>query len=396
MRILHVTRETSADRRFGIGRSLQPVLQALRDRGHEVVYLTQEDLGPRSRDWQRRAISLLAPLAQRLHGEAGRLMATTWGERLNMGRLAAKAARRLRADAVHLHDPWLAWGFRQAGRWPPGASRTRWGLTEHGFGSYADATQEEGLPGTPGLLRRLRRLERRLLLHADWVICPTEAARTQLARDCALPAAPGHWQHVVHPRPKAGTLARAEARARLRLDEGLLHVLAIGRLDPVKRMAAVVKACLALQRPLRLTLLGAGDSQALRALLPQGSALELCIEVADDVTPFLAAADLYVSASRNESFGLANLEALGAGVPSVCTAVGGVPEVTGGAAWLVPGADNGLEESLARAMAMLLEQPLLARQLAERGAQRVAAWPDAAELAERLERIYRGEPHGSR
>jgi N-acetyl-alpha-D-glucosaminyl L-malate synthase BshA len=47
----------------------------------------------------------------------------------------------------------------------------------------------------------------------------------------------------------------------------------------------------------------------------------------DTVAPLLAAADLFLLPSQNESFGLSALEALASGVPVVGTAVGGLPEV---------------------------------------------------------------------
>jgi glycosyltransferase involved in cell wall biosynthesis len=51
---------------------------------------------------------------------------------------------------------------------------------------------------------------------------------------------------------------------------------------------------------------------------------------------FLAALDVFAMPSRVESFGLALVEALAAGLPCVASAVGGLPEVMGGAGVLVP------------------------------------------------------------
>jgi glycosyltransferase involved in cell wall biosynthesis len=318
---------------------------------------------------------VIEPLAVRRHGEAARSLVGTWAERINMGRVAAKAAGRLVADAVHLHDPWLAWGWLRSRAWH--RSTAGWGVSQH-------ATREEGLPSTPAILARLVRLEGRVLQQADWVVCPTDAARAQLARDLALPEPPPHWHHVSHARPRHAGAVRA-----LRARGEPPHVVAIGRLDPVKRMEAVVQACARLGRPVRLTVLGGGDAARLRALVPPGTALAVDVHVTDDVAACLATADVYVSASRNESFGLANLEALAQGVPAVCTAVGGVPEVTGGAAWLVPAGDVGLAERLAEAVRMLLDDDALAQTLGARGAERARSWPDTDVVAESLERLYR-------
>lgn len=390
MRILHVTRELAADRRFGIGRSLLPVLDALRSAGHEVHYLTQEQLGPRARAVQQRWERRLKPLARGLFGTPGEAIVGVWLERLNMGRLAAHVAARSGTDIVHLHDPWIAWGFR-FGRLLYRA-RSRWGLTEHGFGSYTDAIRQEGVAYTPALLRWNRRLEARVLRAAGWVVCPTHAAREQLARDLALPAVPRHWHAVPHARPTLEPIDRAPARRQLGWPDDAWHVLAIGRINPVKRLELIVEACLALERPLTLTLLAEGDAGPLQRLVDgrPGARVELRVHPVDDVAPYLAAADAYVSTSLNESFGIANLEALCMGTPAVCTAVGGVPEVTGGAAWLIPPAAADSVRALTAALASLRDDPGECRRWAEAGRRHAANWPDVAAVGRRYEAIYQG------
>ncbi|WP_088285358.1 PIG-L family deacetylase [Ideonella sp. A 288] len=392
MRILHVTRELGSDRRFGIGRSLDPVVRALQARGHEVRYLTQDELGDGARAWQRRWTPRAQSWLRILYGPAGETFATIWIERLNMGRLAAKVAAREAADAVHLHDPWIGWGYRLARR--ALGARARWGVTEHGFGSYTDAIREEGVRYTPALLRQHRRLEASLLAAADWVVCPTRAGRAQLARDLSLPEPPAHWHAVPHARPVLSLPDRAEARLRLGWTSDQWQVLAIGRLNPVKRFEALLRACVRLGRPLRLTVLGAGDAAALRQAVPEvaSSSVTLDVREVDDVAPYLAAADVYVSTTRNESFGLANLEALAAGLPALCTAAGGVPEVCGaGARWL-PTGDAELLPALVQALREWSDRPALAQVQGQAGRRQALQAPDAAQVAARLEAIYRGPP----
>jgi glycosyltransferase involved in cell wall biosynthesis len=294
----------------------------------------------------------------------------------------------MQADVVHLHDPWMAGGFRLAR-----GGRLRWGVSEHGFGAYTDAVAEEGVPYRPALLRWHRRQEARVLAAAGFVICPTQSARAQLARDLVLPAPGAHWHAVPHARPAQQLPARAAARQALGWAAESTQLLAIGRINPVKRFDALVRACVQLNRPLHLTLLGEGDAAPLQALATQGAQLRLTVAAVDDVAPYLAAADLYISSSRNESFGIANLEALAAGLPALCTAVGSVPEVVGAGAALVSGADGDppadLPAALAQAIADLLDDPGRRQQLAAAGRQRAQAWPDADAVAARLEAIYR-------
>lgn len=398
MRILHVTREIGSDRRYGIGRSLAPVVQALQERGHEVRYLTQDDQSPRGRAWQQRWTERLAPWARRVYGAQAECFASIWLERLNMGRLAAKVASSARADVVHLHDPWIGWGFRLA-RHVHGVASCRWGITQHGFGCYTDAIREEGVPYTARLLRQHRRLEAGVLTAADWVICPTRSARAQLARDLCQVAVPAHWHAVPHPQPIAPRLSQEEARRQLGWTGDACRVVAVGRLNPVKRFDQLVRAVVALAeqtgeggtcQQIQLTILGEGDPRSLHeiAALAKVGAVSLDVRTVDDVWPYLRGADVYVSCTANESFGLANLEAQAAGAPVLCTAVGGVPEVTGGGAWLVPGDDAALVPAVANALGTLLSNASQRKRMGEVGRAHAQSWPDASEVARQLEAVY--------
>jgi glycosyltransferase involved in cell wall biosynthesis len=103
------------------------------------------------------------------------------------------------------------------------------------------------------------------------------------------------------------------------------------------------------------------------------------------VTPYLHGADIYASASSTESFGLANLEALCAGLPAICSAVGGVPEVMGDGAWLVP---NDVA-SIAGALSALIADIALRRSWTERALARAAKWPAQESIANQYLDIYR-------
>ncbi len=92
-----------------------------------------------------------------------------------------------------------------------------------------------------------------------------------------------------------------------------------------------------------------------------------------------------MSASASESFGLANLEAMTAGVAMVCTAVGGVPEVVGNGALLVPPE----LDALTNAIQHLLDDGELRKSIAQHGRIRAEAWPDIVEIANKYEKIYR-------
>lgn len=101
---------------------------------------------------------------------------------------------------------------------------------------------------------------------------------------------------------------------------------------PVKRVDDVVEvfARVAAARPARLLLLGEGPElePALAALGARGLADRVeAVGPQREVERFLRRAHVALLPSEQESFGLAALEALAAGVPVVGTRVGGLPEV---------------------------------------------------------------------
>jgi glycosyltransferase involved in cell wall biosynthesis len=88
-----------------------------------------------------------------------------------------------------------------------------------------------------------------------------------------------------------------------------------------------------------------------------------------DVHDLLMAADGFVMSSRTEGMPMAILEAMGAAVPCVSTAVGGIPGLLGGGAGLlVPVA---APAELATAMQRLVDDPALRADLVDRAMQRV-------------------------
>ena len=385
--VLHVTREWRADQKYGLGKSLMPLIQALVARGHRVTYLCQEDAGRAGLDLLRKINPRVGLWLRRLGG-ATQWENLFWGlmERVNMGRLAAKVAYRDDYTHVHLHDPFLAWGFRLFSFWR--LRRVRWGITVHGFGSYAQAFHEDGaLLGTTAM-RFLRRLETSIVQQCDWVIFPTAAAMQQLQRDLGLYPIPSRWRVIHHQKMPASSLTRDEARAALNWHVGDLYVLAVGRVVWLKNFPLAVRACaMAGMDELRLVIVGEGDHAALEAMAAElGFADKLQFAVTDDVGPYYRAADVYISSSRTESFGMANLEAMVAGVPIVSTAIGGALEVLGSAASWIPGDD---EEALMVALQQVLTDLRFRTALVDRALRRAESWPNVDRVADAYEQVYR-------
>jgi glycosyltransferase involved in cell wall biosynthesis len=387
MKILMVTREIQADRRYGLGRSLAPLVDEFQRRNIVVDYVCQDDLGVRAVAWQRKLHRLLSSLLSRFNADTDfPVLIHVILERLNMGRLAAGIATRHGYTHVHCHDPIIAAGFSFFSRFHP-RPNVRWGVTEHGFGCYTDAIHADGVRMGSRTIHWVRRWEARTLSAASWVVSPTRRALEQVALGLKVAPIPITWRHIYHARPLLNRYSREEARRRLGWQDDVLYVLAVGRIAPVKQFPMLIEACARLEKQddVQLVILGEGEHDNLLALGVQlGLAKNILFATTNDVGLYLYAADLYVSTSASESFGLANLEAMAAGLAVLCTAVGGVPEVVGEGAQLV----KPEPKALADAMQRLLRDESLRRSIAQKGLARAEAWPDIEEIANCYEKIY--------
>jgi glycosyltransferase involved in cell wall biosynthesis len=106
----------------------------------------------------------------------------------------------------------------------------------------------------------------------------------------------------------------------------------------------------------------------------------------DDATSLLPGFDVFALSSRFEGLSIALVEALAAGVPAVCTRVGGVPEVLdgSGAGELVPPQRPDL---LAEAIGGLLRDDDRRTAMATAAVARAAAF-DVGDSVPRLESVY--------
>lgn len=382
-----VTRELADDRRYGLGRSLMPIVTRLQSQGWRVRYLTQEDLPDAALIRRERWIARLGMLPGIKNVAQRQIQLGAIAERLQMGWFAAKTAHKESFSVVHLHDPWLACGFWIAVKLL-GLKAIRWGIAEHGFGCYSRATHEDGLIQGPRAQRILRRIEAQILSAAHWVTSPTHLSLNQLARDLALPFRPTHWHAIPHAIPQQTQQTREQARQNLGWATHDLYILGVGRLVPLKRFDLLVGAFIVLAviyPTLHLQLLGGGNQipfQQAADAARVGDRLHF-LRV-DDVSPYLCAADIYVSTSATESFGLANLEALVARLPCICTAVGGVPEVMGLGAWLIP-----VEQAaLTHALDELINNPKQREALSRRAAAQASRSPDVESVTARYAKLF--------
>jgi len=135
-----------------------------------------------------------------------------------------------------------------------------------------------------------------------------------------------------------------------------------GRLAPIKGIPNLVRA-FGLLHPefpeARLEIAGEGPERGSIAQLVDELDLRNCVTLLgwkSDFASVLANWDIFVLPSLEESFGIAAVEAMAAGLPVVASDVGGLPEIVqdGETGWLVPAGDPG---QLADRLRTLLLQP---------------------------------------
>ena len=124
----------------------------------------------------------------------------------------------------------------------------------------------------------------------------------------------------------------ADLRRRYARDPGEKLVIHMSNFRPVKRATAVVEvfAKIAAKLPARLLLVGDGPDLEKARDTARTLGVTERVEVLgeqDPVVPLLSIADLFLLPSRQESFGLAALEAMACEVPVVASRVGGLGEV---------------------------------------------------------------------
>lgn len=344
----------------GVGRHVAAVARGLAARGVQVAVL-----GPRATNERFRFCAPFRGVEIGARFRPAELLRTS-NALLRLRRLTRGA------DLVHAH------GFRAAlvtalalGRARPRRRRRpAFVITFHNAMSGSD-------------LRRaaLRRVMRRLARIADavFVVSP------DLAADI------GHSQRALIAAP-VSTPARdtADVRRALDIPDGAAVVLAIGRLHPQKGFDLIVRAAASWSPERRVVVVIAGDGP-LRATL-ETLITDLGVDVRllgdrADIADLLQVADVVAMPSRWEGWPLTAGEVLTAGRPLVATAVGGMPELVGDAAVLVPSDDVA---ALAAAIRSLLDDAETAREYGQRALRRSRELPTDDDVTAQLIACYEG------
>jgi len=243
------------------------------------------------------------------------------------------------------------------------------------------------LPLAAGLRGRLyQRLERHVARSAEVTF---GVSSDLVARARALGAR--DVRHALVPAPPLRPASRpaAEMREDVGAVPGQPLVFAAGRLHPQKGFDVLVAAAAKLRdrrpRPL-VAIAGSGPSYLdLANRISHERAPVTLLGNRDDIPDLLGAADVVAVTSVWEGQPLFVQEVLASGVPLVATAVGGIPELVGDAAVLVPAHDV---EATTDAVNRVLDDSSLRAQLGKRGVAKAATWPTAADTLAQVEAVY--------
>ncbi|MCX8101435.1 MAG: glycosyltransferase family 4 protein [Geminicoccaceae bacterium] len=246
---------------------------------------------------------------------------------------------------------------------------------------------EEGLD--PARAARLIESERAALRWPRRILCTSRTTARTLAAEFAV--APERIV-VIEPGTDPAPQARGSGGPEVRL-------LAVGSVIPRKRLDRLVRALARLQHlPWRLEVVGALDrsAEALSALhraiaeTGLGDRVVLAGElVGEALEAAFDRADLFVSASGYEGYGMALAEALARGLPIVAVAGGAVADwLPAEAALSVPPEE---EDALPDALARAIGDPALRARLREGAIAARAKLPRWEEQVRRAEAVLRAE-----
>ncbi len=326
MRLVAVADSVDLERMGGATRVLWETARVLRRAGHDVTVVggsnrpgeeTRERIVLRRVPWRGRESGLraLRPFLREI------------------GRVVEGAARESSATALWLHQPLSAR--------PALAAAARVGIPSvYVFHSpWPAEIAAEGRRGLRAAIGRAirSRVERAAVRASTRVVTLSRAMAAECAgrygpRPEGIRVIPGG----ADPSRFAPPVDRAALRAALGVPADATLLVAVRRLIPRTGIEDLLRAVAALRADhprLRLAVVGDGplreDLAATAATLGLGDAARLLGPVPEaDLPRWYGAADLAVVPTRElEGFGLATVEALACGTPTLATPVGGLPEI---------------------------------------------------------------------
>jgi glycosyltransferase involved in cell wall biosynthesis len=238
----------------------------------------------------------------------------------------------------------------------------------------------------------IRWIESGILRRAAAVQFSSMKERAETAEVCAL----GKTAVIANPVEFDPPVERGLFRALYPSIGGRRIVLFLARLDPVKGIELLLDAFRIVREAnpqVVLAIAGSGDPGYQQTLRARAERLGIAADVIwtgfldrTAKAQALADADVFVVPSQSESFGLAAVEALAAGVPTVMTnGVGIADEVASNGAGIIVPANS---RALASAIERILSEPELAARLSHRGVSLVRSRYQSDAVAAQVMQLY--------
>lgn len=237
--------------------------------------------------------------------------------------------------------------------------------------------------------RQIRRLLSPMIHH--FIAVSADLARW-LVEDVGVPG--GKVTHIINGvdavkfRP-LGERSASREELGLPVDKCLIGI--VGRLDPVKDHATLLKAFSRLDQTAHLVVVGDGPVRAELVGLADGLGVKdrvLFLGNRNDVPAILPALDVFVLPSIAEGISNTILEAMACGLPVVASRVGGNPELVDDAAtgFLFPAGD---EKELAGRLKLYLENSDLRQEHGRAARERIEREFSLEAMVDRYDRLYR-------
>lgn len=201
-----------------------------------------------------------------------------------------------------------------------------------------------------GLLRLRRRMQRwvlRRLLGVQMISISPSVQENEAKRFQNFTPVIPNWydsHRFVPPTPRE----REEARSQLGIDPHSFVIISVGNCSPIKNHLSIIEALTLVPDSVPVLYLHVGREETnnperrlavARAVSPRVRFFGMV----DDILPYLHAADAFIMPSTHEGFGVAAVEAMGAGLPVILSRVPGLRDFEGLEApitWVEPTAES--------------------------------------------------------
>jgi D-inositol-3-phosphate glycosyltransferase len=302
----------------------------------------------------------------------------------------------LRYDLLHTHywlSGWVGLRLRQTLRLPMVHM-------SHTLAYPKNSAVQQAWEREP--LTRLQ-VEREVLKQSDALVAESQASQDHMMQDYevrpeAIRVIPcGVDPAVFYPQD------RLQARHRLGLPPGIPILLFVGRLQPLKGIATLLRSAQLIRRAhadMQVLIVGGGvdtndpnetqERQRLQELMARLGLMRhvqfITAQPQDVLAQYYAAVDVLVMPSHYESFGMVVLEAMACGTPVVASRVGGMASTVldGQTGFLAPVGDA---PAFAEAVQKILATPATWQAMSQAGQRRAQAftWP---RIVERTQQLY--------